>query len=141
VKRQIIILLIVFVFGFSLTALAQSNMSSAGNSNLYLVIGSDGPGFTSPQEEIQGLEKAILPTFDMLLKLQKEGKIIASGLPIGDRAILFIMKASSNHEVDAIIRSLPAWTALKWKVKALESIAGRAEQERAIVKNLKSAMK
>ncbi len=140
-KKQMIILLTIFVFGFSLTAMAQSNMSSDGDTNLYLVIGSDGPGFTSPQAEVQGLEKAILPTFDVLLKLQKEGKIIASGLPLGDRAILFIMKASSNHEVDALVRSLPAWSALKWKVKALESIAGRAEQERAIVKNLKAAMK
>jgi len=140
-KKQMIILLTIFVFGFSLTAMAQSNMSSDGDTNLYLVIGSNGPGFTSPQEAIQGLEKAILPTFDALLKLQKEGKIIASGLPVGDRSILFIMKASSNHEVDEIIRGLPAWPALTWKVKALESIAGRAEQERAIVKNLKGAMK
>ena len=140
-KKQIIILLLVFVFGFTLTAMAQGNMSSDGDTNLYLVIGSDGPGFTSPQQEVQVLENTILPSFEIILKLEKEGKVLAAGIPIGDRTIVFIMKASSNHEVDALLRSLPAWSALKWKVKALESIAGRADHEKTIVKNLKGAMK
>ncbi|MFQ5639620.1 MAG: muconolactone Delta-isomerase family protein [bacterium] len=104
---------------------------------MILVVGSEGPGFTSPQEAIQVLEKGILPTFNAIMKLQKEKKIIAGGLPVGDRAFVFIVEASSNGEVDKLLRSLPAWGALKWKVTALETFAGRAAQERAILNELK----
>jgi ABC-type oligopeptide transport system substrate-binding subunit len=135
--RNHLIVLVLFtlvVCGFTLTAVAQTGTEK---SNLYLVVGSEGPGFTSPQEAIQVLEKGILPTFDALLKLQEEKKIIAGGLPIGDRALVMVVKASSNQEVDKMLRSLPAWGALKWKVTALESIAGRAAQEREILGQLK----
>ena len=131
-QKQIIILLSLLVFGFNLAAVAQSK-----SGNTYLVVGSEGPGFTSPQEAIQILEKGILPTFDAIMKLQEEKKIIAGGLPVGDRAFVFIVQASSNGEVDKLLRSLPAWGALKWEVTALESFAGRAAQERAILAELK----
>ncbi|GAB4377720.1 MAG: hypothetical protein Kow0042_25860 [Calditrichia bacterium] len=108
--------------------------------NTYLVVGSEGPGFTSPQEAIQILEKGILPTFDILLKWQKEKKIIAGGLPVGARKMVFIMQAASNSEVDKLLRSLPAWGALKWKVTALETLSGRAAQERSVLNDLKKMM-
>jgi hypothetical protein len=133
-QKQIIVLLTLVVFGFSLPALAQSRSQE---SNTYLVIGSEGPGFTSPEEAIQVLEKGILPTFNAIMKLHEEKKIIAGGLPVGDRALVFIVEASSNAEVDKLLRSLPAWGALKWKVTALESFAGRAAQEREILDELK----
>jgi ABC-type oligopeptide transport system substrate-binding subunit len=129
-----LVLLTLFVCGFTLTAIAQTGTEQ---SNLYLVVGSEGPGFTSPQEAVQVLEKGILPTFDAILKLKKEGKIIAGGLPVGDRAMVMIVQASSNQEVDKMLRRLPAWGALKWKVTALESFAGRATQERRILEMLK----
>lgn len=137
-QKQIIVVLTLVVFGFSLPALAQTKSQG---SNTYLVVGSEGPGFTSPEEAIQILEKGILPTFDALMKLQEEKKIIAGGLPIGDRAFVFIVEASSNDEVDRLLRNLPAWGALKWKVTALESFAGRAAQEREILNELKKTTK
>jgi len=103
----------------------------------YLVIGSEGPGFGSPEETLAVLEKGILPTFDALMKLESDKKILAGGLPVGDRAFVFIVEASSNEEVDQMLRSIPAWGALKWKVTALQTFAGRAAQEREIVKELK----
>ena len=139
-QKQIIILLTLVVFGFNL-AVAQAQSQAADKSNTYLVVASEGPGFTSPEEAIQILEKGILPTFDALMKLQEEKKIIAGGLPIGDRAFVFIVEASSNDEVDKLLRSLPAWGALKWKVTALESFAGRAAQEREILNELKKTTK
>lgn len=138
-QKQIIILLALVVFGFNAAAVAQTKSQAAETSNTYLVVGSEGPGFTSPEEAIQVLEKGILPTFNAIMKLQEEKKIIAGGLPIGDRALVFIMEASSNDEVDKFLRSLPAWGALKWKVTALESFAGRAAQEREILNELKKA--
>jgi hypothetical protein len=103
----------------------------------YLVIGSEGPGFASPEQTIEVLEKGILPTFDALMKLESDKKILAGGLPVGDRAFVFIVEASSNEEVDQLLRSIPAWGALKWEVKALQTFAGRAAQEQNIVKELR----
>ena len=103
----------------------------------YLVIGSEGPGFTSSEEAVAVLEKGILPTFDVLMKLEAEKKIIAGGLPVADRAFVFILEASSNEEADHLLRGIPAWGALKWKVTPLQSFAGRAAQERDVVTELK----
>lgn len=103
----------------------------------YLVVGSEGPGFASPEGTIQVLEKGIIPTFDALLKLEAEKKILAGGLPLGDRAFVFIADAPSNEELDEMLRKLPAWGVLKWQVTALQSFAGRATQERKILTELK----
>jgi hypothetical protein len=35
----------------------------------YLVIGSGGPGFASPEEAVTVLQEIILPSFDQLIKL------------------------------------------------------------------------
>ena len=74
------------------------------------------------------------------MKWEKEGKVVG-GLPVGDRAIIMIVEAASNHEVDRMIRSIPLWPMLNWKVIPLESVAGRAEIERETVKQIKAMKK
>jgi len=105
----------------------------------YLVTGSEGPGFSSPEEAVPILEKIVLPSFEALIELEKTKKILGGGLPLGDRSFVFIMEASSNEEVDRVLRRLPMWGALKWKVTALQTFEGRASQERDNVKQLKIA--
>jgi hypothetical protein len=103
----------------------------------YLVTGSEGPGFASPEEAVEILEEVVLPTFDVLMKLEAQKKIAAGGLPVGDRAFVFIAEAASNEELDRLLRSLPAWGVLEWHVTPLQSFAGRAAQEREVVKQSK----
>jgi len=103
----------------------------------YLVIGSGGPGFASPEEAVEVLEKIVLPSFDQLIGLEKKKKILAGGLPVGERAFVFIAEASSNEELDQMLRRLPIWGSLDWEVSALQTFSGRAAQERSIVKELK----
>jgi len=103
----------------------------------YLVSGSEGPGFASPEEAVEILEEVVLPTFDALMKLEAQKKIAAGGLPVGDRAVVFIVEAASNEELDRLLRSLPAWGVLEWHVTPLQSFAGRAAQERDVVKQFK----
>ncbi len=103
----------------------------------YLVSGSGGPGFASPEEAVRVLEQLVLPGFDALIRLEADKKILAGGLPVGERAVAFIVEASSHDEVDRLLRGLPLWGVLEWKVTPLESFAGRAEQERAIVAAVK----
>ncbi|HEX9869161.1 MAG TPA: muconolactone Delta-isomerase family protein, partial [Candidatus Tectomicrobia bacterium] len=89
----------------------------------YLVSGSEGPGFASPEEAVEILEEVVLPTFDALMKLEARKKIVAGGLPVGDRAFVFIAEAASNEELDRLLRSLPAWGVLEWRVTPLQSFA------------------
>ena len=102
----------------------------------YLVTGSQGPGFASPEEAVRILENIVLPSFDALMKLEAEKKI-TGGLPAGERTFVFIVEASTNDEVDRLVRDLPVWGAMKWKVTPLQSFAGRASMERSAVKGLK----
>jgi hypothetical protein len=103
----------------------------------YLVVGSDGPGFSTPEEMVEVLEGGILPTFDALKKLEAEKKIIAGGLPVGGRTFIFIAEASSNEELDKMLRAIPAWGVLNWEVTPLQSFASRAACERDMLSRIK----
>lgn len=103
----------------------------------YLVTGSEGPGFSTSQETLEVLEKGILATFDTLIKLETEKKIIAGGLPVGDRSFVFVVEVASNEELDRLLRAIPSWGALKWHVTPLQTFTGRAAQEREVVQRLR----
>ena len=103
----------------------------------YLVVGSGGPGFASREEAVEVLKQIVLPSFDQLMKLERQKKILAGGLPVGDRAVVFMAEAASNEELDQMLRNIPMWGTLDWEVTALQTFAGRAAQERSIVKELK----
>jgi hypothetical protein len=104
----------------------------------YLVEGTGGPGFATAAEALTVLETEILPGFDALLKMESEKKILAGGLPVGSRSFVFIIEAASNDEADHLVRSIPAWPVLQWKVTPLQSVAARAEIERAVVAAIKA---
>jgi len=106
----------------------------------YLVMGSEGPASPDPEELVEILEKEIFPTFDMLMKLEAEKKILAGGLPVADRAFVFIMEASSNEEVDSILRDLPAWSGFTWEVMPLVSFDGRLKKDRSIAEEIKQKL-
>ncbi|MGB8993577.1 MAG: muconolactone Delta-isomerase family protein [Desulfobaccales bacterium] len=106
----------------------------------YLVSASEGPGFASPEEALEALENMVIPAFEALVRLENEHKILAGGVPLGDRAFVFIMEAASHDEVDRLLRSLPMWGVLKWDVMALQTFAGRADQEREFVQRLSQAL-
>ena len=103
----------------------------------YLVVGSGGPGFASAEEAQEVLTKIILPSFDQLINLEKGKKILAGGLPVGDRAFVFIAEATSNEELDEMLRNLPMWGSLDWEVTPLQTFGGRAAMERKAVEEMK----
>jgi hypothetical protein len=106
----------------------------------YLVVGSGGPGFASPEEALEVLQSVILPSFTQLIELQKKKKI-DGGIPLGDRAFVFIAEAKSNDELDQMLRSLPMWGEFDWEVTALQTFNGRAKQERQAVREIKKALR
>lgn len=116
-------------------------MAPCAFADQYLVYATGGPGFKSPQEEHEILVKGIMPTFDALLALEEKKVIKAGGLPVGERAFVFIIEASSNDEADRIVRDIPAWGVFNWKIKPLQSIKGRAMKERAVIETLTQKLK
>lgn len=107
----------------------------------YLVVGSDGPGFASSREALEILENGVFPAFDALKRLEKERKILAGGLPVGDSAFVFIPEAASNDEADRMVRDIPGWGVFTWQITPLQSFDGGAAKERNIVAALKKQMK
>jgi hypothetical protein len=103
----------------------------------YLVHGSGGPGFSTPEEVVEVLERGILPTLDHLLALESDGKIRAGGLPVSDRAVAFVVEASSNEEIDRLVRDIPAWGVLEWTVTPLVSFAERRAKEVEVLEQLR----
>ena len=103
----------------------------------YLVSASQGLGFSTPEEAIEVLEDLVLPSFAMLERFETEKKILAGGLPVGERALVFIVEAASHEEVDSMLRGLPVWGALEWEVTPLQTFAGRAAKDRAVLRELK----
>lgn len=133
IRFMFIITALVCLFSF---LSAQDSFSQQAKPMKYLVSGTGGPASASPAKMDAFLKSVVLPTFDQLIKLEKEGKI-TGGVPAGDRAIVFIVEASSNDEVDRLLRSLPIWGVLKWKVVPLQTFEGRAAIESKMVESTK----
>lgn len=124
------------LFKLILTVVSLLALASV-QADLFLVKGGPGPGFTSPAQEVEVLEKAIIPTFEMI---KNDKRVVVSGLPVGSRTFILIVQADTNSEVDGMLRALPAWGALAWKVVALESLEGRMATEKEVVKSLKAML-
>ena len=103
----------------------------------YLVVATEGPGFVAVEQEVGVLESLVLPTFERLIELEEEGRLVAGGLRAGSRSFVFILEAASNDEVDRVVRELPLWGSVKWDVTPLQSLKGRAEMEREVLRRLK----
>jgi muconolactone delta-isomerase len=105
----------------------------------YLVEADHGPLPGSSQQALELLEGTVIPHFDYMIRLRAEGKLLAGGLPVGDRAFVGIIEVASNDEADRIVRDMPLWGAMQWKVTPLQSVEGRKAMEQAAVQSLKAA--
>jgi len=104
----------------------------------YMVHATEGPKFASSQEMLNALETVVLPSLDALADLEANGTIVGGGVPVGDRALAFVIEAESNDHLDRLLHDLPIWGMLKWSVMPLEPFEARAEQERSFVEEAKS---
>jgi hypothetical protein len=103
----------------------------------YWVIGSNGPAGTTAEDMLEILEDLVLPGLEALIKLESDNKILAGGVPVSERGVVFIIDVSSNEELDQVLRGLPFWGMLEWQVTPLQGFEGRAFQERRMIQQLK----
>lgn len=89
---------------------------------------------TSREQTIEQLDKLVIPTLE---SLEKEGKVRAGGIADGTLAGAFVVGAKSKDEVTELVRALPAWGIMQWKVTPLETFAHRADIEKKVVQGLR----
>ena len=94
-----------------------------------------------PDQLVELIRQMLLPTHDALTNLKSEGKVIAGGYPVGERAAAFIFDADSNAELDSLLQSLPIWGFLKIKATPLEDIENRRERDRQQAEQLEQTLR
>jgi muconolactone delta-isomerase len=81
----------------------------------------------APQQYLGMMRAVVLPGHEALSKLKTEGKILAGGFPVGERAIALVVEADSPKELDSILLRIPFWGITKTKVTPLQDFEGRRE--------------
>jgi len=90
---------------------------------------------TSREQTIERFDKLIIPTLE---RLGKDGKVRGGGVVAGTLAGAFVVGAKSKDEVTELVRALPAWDIMQWKVTPLETFAHRADLEKKMVQGLRA---
>jgi hypothetical protein len=89
------------------------------------------PGPLLPPDRFLGMMRsAVLPGHEVLINLKSEGKVIAGGFPVGERAIAFIVEADSPKELDELLLEIPFWVITKTKVIPLQDFEDRRDLDR-----------
>ena len=99
----------------------------------YLVEAENIDGLIQMKDVPDYVNNIVLPSYEMLIKLEGEGKI-KGGLLAGQRAGVFVIDAESNDDLGKKLRSIPFWGMVKWKTSPLQSLTSALEQDGAIVK-------
>jgi muconolactone delta-isomerase len=99
------------------------------------------PGPLLPPDQVAGMiRQLVLPSHDALTNLKAEGKFVAGGYSVGERAGAFIFDVDSNEELDALLQSLPYWGLIKLKVTPLEEVEGRRERDRQQAEQIEQSL-
>ncbi len=99
------------------------------------------PGPLLPIEQYAGMmRQAVLPGHEALQNLKSEGKILAGGFPVGERAIAFIVESDSPKELDALLQFIPFWGIVKTKVTPLQDFDDRHEQDRQATEQMEQSL-
>jgi len=83
-----------------------------------------------PQQFLQMARTAVLPGHEVIIKLKSEGKVLAGGFPLGERAVAFMIEPDSPKELDSLLQGMPYWGIVKTKVTPLQDWEARHDQDR-----------
>jgi len=94
-------------------------------------------GPTDPKYTVAMIENLIIPSFQILEKLEKEGKIVGGGIA-GERAGAFFVEASSHEELAKMVSQLPFWGQMKWTISPVISLSKLIAQTKENVQSMKA---
>ena len=88
------------------------------------------PGPLLPVQQYAGMmRQAVLPGHEALKTLKSQGRILAGGFPVGERAIAFIVESDSPKELDALLLRVPFWGIVKTKVTPLQDFDDNQDRQ------------
>ncbi len=94
----------------------------------------------APQQLLGMYRTAVLPGHETLISLRSEGKILAGGYPVGERAIAFIVEADSPKELDSLLLEIPFWGITKTKVTPLQDFEDRRDQDQQAAEQMEQSL-
>ncbi|HEX5417066.1 MAG TPA: hypothetical protein VFZ25_15490 [Chloroflexota bacterium] len=105
---------------------------------LFLVRGENiEPGYLLPPEQtMQAIEQAVLPSFQILAQLASQGKV-KGGLYPGERAGAFVIEADSPEDLDSIMNHLPFFGLVKWDVRVLMPFSSMVQQMPGYIRDVR----
>lgn len=98
----------------------------------YLVEAENIDGLVQMKDVPDYVTSLVLPSYEMLIKMENEGKI-KGGLIAGQRSGVFVIEADSNDDLGKKLRSFPFWGMVKWKTTSLQSFKSALEQDGNII--------
>ena len=99
------------------------------------------PGPLLPLDQFARMGRmSVLPGHEALINLKSEGKVIAGGFPVGERAIAFIVEAGSPKDLDSLLMEIPFWGITKTKVTPLQNFEDRRDQDQQFAEQLEQSL-
>ena len=92
-----------------------------------------------PDQAMNVIEQAVLPSFQMLAQLEEQGKL-KGGIHPGERAGGFVIDVDSYEELDSIMNHLPFFGLVKWTVKPLMPFATAAHQVPGYIQDVRQQL-
>lgn len=97
-------------------------------------------GLIHPQQSAEIMERQVIPGLEAVVEMEKEKKVLAGGVPVGERRGVFIIEAASNEELGELLLSLPQRGIVKIDVTPLESYESRLRLVRKSLEQLKAIL-
>jgi hypothetical protein len=96
----------------------------------YLVTASEGPGWSTPEEALKVLEKEVLPTFDILLKLEAENRIVAGDCRLANASLYSFWRRLPTRRLTKSCEIFPCGECSSGRLSPLRALmAGRRRSE------------
>jgi muconolactone delta-isomerase len=93
-----------------------------------------------PQQLLGMYRTVVMPGHEAIINLKSEGKILAGGNPVGERAIAFIVEADSPKELDSLLMDIPFWGITKTKVTPLQEFEDRRDQDQQVAEQVEQSL-
>jgi hypothetical protein len=90
-----------------------------------------------PNEVVSMMEGAVVPSLEILSTMFDQNRL-AGGMFVGQHGFVFVVDATSNRDLDDLLKSLPFWPLHAWTVAPLVAFADALDRERAVLTNLKA---
>jgi muconolactone delta-isomerase len=93
---------------------------------------------TDPQQLAAFSELVLIPSLEMVHKLEKEGTILAGGICAAGHRCNYIVEAPSSEELSDLIQAMPGWIFMNIETTPLESTEHRITSIKERLERLKA---